>query len=167
MCISFAFDTLGGKDLYLLTMNEAVTAKNDSGDKGCTGVVSPNHAKWKAHYVAHKEAQSAPSFTTESRRKQSGVAAARRTKCPDVEAVSGVEGTFVRALLVDGPVRGVDGTGVDTPLESSELSPATQTSSQEGMEVPKATLLSSKEWSNLAPGIVGRVHEFAEGTATW
>ena len=41
---------------------------------------------------------------------KSGVAAARRAKCRDVEAVTGVGGKSVRVLFVGGPI--VDGRGV-------------------------------------------------------
>ena len=95
MCTSFALDTYAGKDLHLPALTEADTARIDSSDKGSTDVVSPNHARWKVHHVAHKEAETR----------------VRRAKCCDVEAAAGGCGKSVRVLIAGGPLRGLDGTG--------------------------------------------------------
>ena len=78
-----------------------------------TGVVLKNHTRRKAHHVAHKEAYEAralsavihPECSSKAAGRPSGVVAARRAKCRDVEAVTGVGGKSVRNLFADGPLQ--------------------------------------------------------------
>ena len=129
-------------------------SRNCQGDKGSTAVVSPNHTTWKAHHVAHKEAEEARAPRCRHSFQKfvesgpaSKVNAARRATCRDVEVVTGVGGKSVRVLFTCEPLRSVDGTGVPGRGEGILGLVVSREDEIAGrlLEVPKATLQSSKE----------------------